>query len=207
MKMKKILAGLGVVAALGLAVLPLSASAISEDQIVTVNVNSTLFLQVAGTTATTMPTATTETDTLFNDVWAATSNSGGYTLTIAAKTAADVNLVSAYGDMISGSATVMSPAVSGSGAPGSFTGGSYTWSINTNPFTTNGGNTGQPAWSAGTLTAPTITAQTLGTTATNNTTASLVNAEGYRVGYGVTTANNQPNGQYQATNVFTVIDN
>jgi hypothetical protein len=208
---KKVLAGLGVALAMGVAVLPLSnVSALEEDQIITVNVNSVLFLQIAGTTATTLATGVTDTSTLYNDVWGATAGGNGYTLSINAKTANDVNLLSLTGDIIEGTNTVLNPPVSGTGALGSFVGGSYTWGLNATAFTNTGGSapgTGFDWTDTTSLVAPTTSLVELGSTIGANTTATLANADGYRIRYGVVTANNQPNGAYSATNVFTIVDN
>jgi len=209
MKTTKIIAGLGVVAALGVAAVPLSTHAQSTataEDIVTINVLSTLYMSLVSETSETLNAGATDTANLHSDVIVATGNTaGGYDLTIQAKTGTDVNLTTSGGNMISGSATVLAPAA-GSGSP--FAGGSYTWGINSTAYSNTGVyGTGAPIWSAASATMPTTAATLIATTNTANASASAANADVYRVLYGVTTASNQPSGSYSATNVYTLTDN
>ena len=216
MKAKKIIAGLSVVAALGAAVVPLSAvHAETANETINVIVNSALFMEIEGTQTTTMGAGEQNLTSLYDAVFAATTSSTGYSLTIAATSAPNVNMVNAAGDLIAGAATPLAAGTLGAGTPGTnYSGGSYTCGINATAFTAVGqawanvapGTQANFAWAQATATMPTTTPVLISSTTSANGASRPV-SNGYMVRYGVTTAADQPVGTYTTQVTFTLVDN
>jgi len=213
MKATKIIAGLSVVAALGAAVVPLSAvSAESANETINVIVNSALFMEIDGTQTTTMNAGVQNVDSLFDAVYAATTSGTGYSLYIAATSAGNVNMVNGAGDLIAGASAPVAGGTLGTGVPGNnYSGGSYTWGLNATPFTSTGGAfsngvTPSTDWTNVTSAMPSTASALIASTSSANGASRPV-SNGYIVRYGVTTAADQPTGTYTTQVTFTLVDN
>jgi hypothetical protein len=195
-KLSKVVAGLSIAAAFGAAVLPLGAYAAGNpaEEIVSVTVADTLFLAVSNEADEGMTTNHTNITTLADTIFAGSSKP--YNLTIAAKTSADTNLTSGANKIV-GAATVATDASANS----------YTWGIDgTVTISTDGneGITSVDAWALTTLTAPTTSATPIATSAPANDVTEKTGSDVYGVRFGIKTANNQADGEYTATNVYTL---
>jgi hypothetical protein len=139
------------------------------------------------------------TTTLYDNVWAGVSSTSGYTLSIAAKTSADINLVgtSDSAHIIDGAAAVATPAAGVN---------SYTWGISDAQLTTGASAATIGDWSTLTPTQPTTTAEEIASTAAS-AGITKATADQYGVRYGVAVATDQDPDTYTATNVFTVTAN
>ncbi len=177
-KIAKIASGVGAVAMLGVAALPLTSyAATTVDETVNVEVGAVCALVLSGTTSAvaTAPgviNATPDNTTLFTNANVLCNNAAGYTLTMKAKTAADVNLV--------GQESSRTLPAKGT-APVSGT-ESYSWHTGTN-------------WAT-----PSTTAVNVASTSA----PSAVAGDNYKINYGVGTAANTAADTYESTITYTI---
>ncbi len=148
-------------------------------------VTMTQYSVVEGDAATAYDATTAPNGGFFSTLKVTTNDAGGYSLAVAAKTAADVDLTNAAGDTI--------PSIA---AAGTLTAGTAAWGI-------------QPAAAyAGSTMDSTITNWNPVTTAGYTVKVAPAQRTGYTqdtsiVEYGVATGKAQPTGQYQATLTYT----
>ncbi|MBQ6130552.1 hypothetical protein IJI72_02610 [Candidatus Saccharibacteria bacterium] len=215
---KNIIAGLGVVAGLGVAMLPLTSYAETTDsQLVRATVSSTLAVSVednktiaeGNTNAVEMDQDDMD-DTLLHTVNVVGNNYNGYVLTIKAEESADLRLRNSAGDgFVSGGATI--PALSGTG---NITAGTPAWGYkHTRKVASNAPDfTSVSSWKGITTTAETLE---------NYQNAAEATADGYPaahtahtafdndhyVSFAIATAADQTAGVYEATVTYEVTAN